>query len=340
MKTKILKPTTENIELAGDIIAGGGIVAFPTETVYGLGANALDPEAVAKVYTAKGRPADNPMIVHIASPLDIERLTPFITPVMEALIEVFWPGPLTMVVKKNPIVPDITTGGLDTVAIRMPDNEIALELIRKAGYPIAAPSANLSGRPSPTRAKDVIQDLDGRVDAIIQGKDCKVGIESTVVDLTEPNKVTILRPGIITSDSLREGLIGCGHTDVAVEYYEPVRETDKPRSPGMKYKHYAPKAEMQIIEGPRDKVVEKIESLRAKIENETNDNGTKKKVGVLLFEEQDFIEAAHEFFARLRDFDEEGVDLILAGALSEKDGVGYAVMNRMLKSAGYKVIKV
>lgn len=340
METKILKPTKKDIEIAGDIIAGGGIVAFPTETVYGLGANALDREAVAKVYAAKGRPGDNPMIVHIASPLDLERLTPQITEVLEALIAVFWPGPLTVVVKKKPIVPDITTGGLETVAVRMPNDETALELIRSAGCPIAAPSANLSGKPSPTRAKDVIADLDGKVDAIIEGKDCKVGIESTVVDLTIPGKVVILRPGVITSDSLREGLIGCGLTDVEVEYYEPASADGKPRSPGIKYRHYAPKAEMLIIEGPREKVADRIESLKAKAENETKENGEKKKVGVLLFEEQDFLAAAHDFFARLRDFDDEGVDLILAGALSTKDGVGYAVMNRMLKSAGYKVIKV
>lgn len=340
MDTKVLQPTTENIELAGDMIAAGGIVAFPTETVYGLGANALDPEAVAKVYAAKGRPSDNPMIVHIASPLDLERLTPAITPVTEALIEVFWPGPLTMVVKKKPIIPDITTGGLDTVAVRMPDNEIALALIRESGFPIAAPSANLSGRPSPTRAKDVIYDLEGRVDAILEGGDCKVGIESTVVDLTVPGKVVILRPGIITSDSIREGLIGCGLTDIAVEYYEPAQLSEKPKSPGLKYRHYAPKAEMLILEGPRDKVIEKIGMLQDKTEKELNDKGNLKKVGVLLFEEQDFVAAAHEFFSRLRDFDEQGVDLILAGALSTSDGVGYAVMNRMLKSAGYKVLKV
>ena len=343
MKTKILTSKKEDIEIAAHIIRKGGLVAFPTETVYGLGANALDADAVGKVYEAKGRPSDNPMIVHISRASDIGQLTRMLSPDIVALIENFWPGPLTMVVKKKPNVPDRTTGGLDTVAVRMPDSKAALDLINMAGCPIAAPSANLSGSPSPTRAKDVIADLDGRVDAIIEGEDCRVGIESTVVDMTS-QVPTILRPGIITAESLEAAL------GKKVEYDKSLTEASKhieldpadggsesdfqPKSPGMKYKHYAPKADMLIVEGQRDKVVAEIERLKNLNERLGN------KVGALLFEERAFIEAAHDFFAKLRDMDNEGVDMILAGALSDTDGVGFAVMNRMLKSAGYNIAKV
>ena len=343
MKTKILTSKKEDIEIAAHIIRKGGLVAFPTETVYGLGANALDAEAVGKVYEAKGRPSDNPMIVHISRASDIGQLTRMLSPDIVALIENFWPGPLTMVVKKKPNVPDRTTGGLDTVAVRMPDSKAALDLINMAGCPIAAPSANLSGSPSPTRAKDVIADLDGRVDAIIQGEDCRVGIESTVVDMTS-QVPTILRPGIITAESLEAALgkkveydksLTEASKHIELDPADGVSESDfQPKSPGMKYKHYAPKADMLIVEGQRDKVVAEIERLKNLNERLGN------KVGVLLFEERAFIEAAHDFFAKLRDMDNEGVDMILAGALSDTDGVGFAVMNRMLKSAGYNIAKV
>lgn len=334
MKTKILKNTKEDIEKAARILRDGGLVAFPTETVYGLGANAFDEKAVAAVYEAKGRPSDNPMIVHISRASDIGQLTRRLSPDIVTLIENFWPGPLTLVVKKRPEVPDRTTGGLDTVAVRMPDNETALELISTALCPVAAPSANLSGSPSPTRAADVIEDLDGKVDAIIQGEDCRVGIESTVVDMTG-DVPTILRPGIITAENLEAAL------GKKVEYDKAITEKNggidgdyKPKSPGMKYKHYAPKAEMIVVEGERARVKAEIERLKGLNERLGNN------VGVILFEEKAFIEAAHDFFARLRDLDKEGVDLILAGALSDTDGVGFAVMNRMLKSAGYNIVRV
>lgn len=334
MDTKIL--TEKEIKEAAAIIKRGGLVAFPTETVYGLGADALNPEAVAKVYEAKGRPSDNPMIVHIARASDIGQLTPMLSPDIVALIENFWPGPLTLVVKRKPSVPDRTTGGLDTVGVRMPDSQLALDLINWSGCPIAAPSANLSGKPSPTRAEDVIEDLNGKVDAIVKGPDCRVGIESTVLDVTG-DVPTILRPGIITPENI-EAAIG---KKVAVDpaLYADRPQTDgsaefKPKSPGMKYKHYAPKADMTIIEGNRDKVKAEIERLKALNERMGN------KVGVILFEEKAFIEAAHDFFARLRDLDRQEVDLILAGALSDTDGVGFAVMNRMLKSAGYNIVRV
>lgn len=334
MDTKIL--TEKDIKTAAQIIKKGGLVAFPTETVYGLGADALNPEAVGKVYEAKGRPSDNPMIVHIARASDIGQLTPRLSPDIVTLIENFWPGPLTLVVKRKKGVPDRTTGGLDTVGVRMPDSKLALDLINWSDCPIAAPSANLSGKPSPTRVQDVIEDLNGKVDAILKGPDCRVGIESTVLDVSGETP-TVLRPGIITPENI-EAAIG---KKVAIDpalYAERPRvvsgEEFKPKSPGMKYKHYAPKADMTVVEGNRDKV--KMEIQRLKTLNERLGN----KVGVILFEEKAFIEAAHDFFARLRDLDRQNVDLILAGALSDTDGVGFAVMNRMLKSAGYNIVKV
>lgn len=334
MKTRILSTTENDIAEAAGIIQQGGLVAFPTETVYGLGADALNAEAVAKVYEAKGRPSDNPMIVHIARASDIGQLTPMLSEDIVNLIDNFWPGPLTMVLKKKAGVPDRTTGGLDTVAVRMPDSEAALELIREADCPIAAPSANISGRPSPTRAGDVIADMNGRIDAVIQGDDCRVGIESTVLDMTGDTPV-ILRPGIITAEDIEAVLKKEVKYDEALLKDKQVEDGDiRPKAPGMKYKHYAPKADMVVIEGQRDKVKAEIERLKGLNERLGS------KVGVILFEEKAFVEAAHDFFAKLRDLDNEEVDLILAGALSDFDGVGFAVMNRMLKSAGYNIVKV
>jgi L-threonylcarbamoyladenylate synthase len=331
MKTKIFESTKENIEAAALIIREGGLVAFPTETVYGLGADALNPEAVARIYEAKGRPSDNPMIVHISRASEIGQLTPFITQDMIKLIDHFRPGPLTLVVKKKDIVPLRTTGGLDTVAIRMPDHPVALDLIRLAGVPIAAPSANLSGKPSPTKADHVKDDLMGKVDAILMGGDCRVGIESTVLDLTGETPM-ILRPGIVTADSIEAVLEKTVLLDPSLKGLP--EEELVAKSPGMKYKHYAPKAQMLVVEGSRDKVRTEIERLR--LANEKIGN----KVGVILFEEKAFVEAAHNFFSQLRDLDAQDVDLILAGALSDTDGVGFAVMNRMFKSAGYNIVRV
>ncbi|MCQ4636739.1 L-threonylcarbamoyladenylate synthase [Anaerovorax odorimutans] len=334
MDTKIL--TEKDIKLAAQIIKDGGLVAFPTETVYGLGADALNEEAVGRVYEAKGRPSDNPMIVHVGRASDIGQLTPRLSPDIVALIENFWPGPLTLVVKRKENVPDRTTGGLDTVGVRMPDSKIALDLITWAGCPIAAPSANISGKPSPTKAEHVIEDLNGKVDAIIKGPDCRVGIESTVLDVSGDTP-TILRPGVITAENIEAAIGKKVAVDPALYVNRPrdvSSEEFKPKSPGMKYKHYAPKADMTIIEGSREKVQSEIERLR--VLNEKMGN----KVGVILFEERAFIEAAHDFFAKLREMDKQNVDLILAGALSDTDGVGFAVMNRMLKSAGYNIVRV
>ena len=340
-----LKLTTEpaDIARAARIIADGGLVAFPTETVYGLGADALNEAAVAAVYQAKGRPSDNPMIVHIAGVEELSRLTADESEDIRRVTEAFWPGPLTIILRKLPAVPDRTTGGLDTVAIRMPETEAARELIRLSGCPIAAPSANLSGSPSPTRARDVIADLDGRIDAVICGDDCRVGIESTVLDLTSEQPM-ILRPGIITAERIAAALgkdvaydpslkEAAKHT--ALDPEKGAQDSDfKPKSPGMKYRHYAPRAEMHIISGAQDRVREEIRRRQEAYEKEG------RKVGVILFEEAAFAEAAHDLFSRLRDLDAAGVDVILAGALNDADGVGFAVMNRMLKSAGYSVIRV
>jgi L-threonylcarbamoyladenylate synthase len=336
MKTKILTTTNEDIKIAAEIVKAGGLVAFPTETVYGLGANALNADAVKKVYAAKGRPSDNPMIVHISRASDIGKLASTVNETIVALIDNFWPGPLTLVLKKRNEVPTETTGGSDTVAVRMPDDTVAIALIAQSGCPIAAPSANLSGKPSSTKSEHVIDDLNGKIDAIIAGGDCRIGIESTVLDVTGEIPI-ILRPGLVTAEDI-EAVIGVKPIfDPSLLQKEP--QTDdamefKPKSPGMKYKHYAPKAQMTIIEGQRNKVINEIE--RVKKLNESIGN----RVGIILFEEKAFREAAHDFFAKLRELDEQGVDLILAGALSDTDGVGFAVMNRMLKSAGYNIVKV
>jgi L-threonylcarbamoyladenylate synthase len=327
----------EHVTEAARVIAAGGLVAFPTETVYGIGANAFDETAVRRVYAAKGRPSDNPMIVHLARASDVGQLTPMLSPAIVKLADNFWPGPLTMVLEKKPSVPPAVTGGLDTVAVRLPDEPAAQELIRLADCPLAAPSANLSGSPSPTTAGHVIKDLDGKVDVILAGGDCRVGIESTVVDMTT-TPPAILRPGILTADMLSAA------ADTEVVYDPALLQAREgaaeagadaaPRSPGMKYRHYAPKAEMLVVEGRRDKVEAEIERLKHLNERIGN------KVGILLFEERAYIEAAHDFYARLHELDEEGADLIIAGALSDRDGVGFAVMNRMMKSAGHNIVRV
>lgn len=341
MFTRIFGTTTEEIKQAAEIIKDGGLVAFPTETVYGLGADALNAEAVGKVYAAKGRPSDNPMIVHISSKDDVLKLTPKITEDMQKLMDAFWPGPLTMVVPALDVIPKVTTGGLDTVGIRMPSEPAAAELISASETPIAAPSANLSGKPSPTSYKHVADDLDGRIDGIIAGGDCEAGIESTVVDMTE-DVPSVLRPGIITAKQLSEVLRKQVGIDPALLEKPDIfnngglLETGadfKPKSPGMKYKHYAPKAEMIIYQGEPEKV--KLAMAEEKVKR----NSFGQKVEIIVFDDEHPEAAAHEFFARLRACDKAGVDVILAAALRE-DGIGFAVMNRMFKSAGYNIKEV
>ncbi len=316
------------VDMAAEVLASGGTVAFPTETVYGLGANALDPVAVAKIFEAKGRPSDNPVIVHIARASEITQLTTKLTPAIIKLIDEFWPGPLTLVLPKTAAVPDIVTAGLPTVAIRMPDDPVALSLIKKAGVPVAAPSANISGKPSPTKGQHVIDDLSGLVDVILSGGDCRVGIESTVLDMSG-DVPTILRPGMITKEDIKEVIGGRVEVDPGI-----MDQLEVPKAPGMKYTHYAPNAPMTVFEGRQDRVISEI----GRIKKLNEANGL--KVGVIMFEESDFVVAANEFFSQLRDLDKEGVDMILAGALSRNHSLGFAVMNRMMKSAGYNIVKV
>ena len=333
METLRLSTNESDVRRAGEIIRAGGLVAFPTETVYGLGADALNAEAVASVYAAKGRPSDNPMIVHISDATDLYELidggAASLSREASILITNLWPGPLTMVFKKSDIVPDITTGGLDTVAIRMPSNPTARKLIKLAGRPIAAPSANLSGRPSPTTADDVLEDMDGRIDAIIMGEQCDVGIESTVLDLTDiiPR---ILRPGAVTKEKLMMLLKRAVLYDNSL-LEKPTDEDFKPRSPGMKYTHYSPKAKVRLIEGSKKEFREKAKQLglEARERNE--------KVAIIDYD-NDPGRAAHKLFAELRELDRQGYDLILIRTIDD-DGFGFSVMNRMLKSAGYDVVK-
>ena len=331
MKTKIFNIKTINeesrvaIKEAAEILKKGGLVAFPTETVYGLGADALNSKAVEKIYLAKGRPSDNPLIVHISGIDDLEKLISVKSKDVDILAETFWPGPLTMVLPKKDFIPYITTGGLDTVAVRMPDNPIALELIRQAGCPVAAPSANISGRPSPTKGDHVVQDLFGKVDVIIRGDDCKIGIESTVLDMTTSEPM-ILRPGIVTPEEL-EGALG---KRIIVD--GPLDSF--PRSPGMKYTHYAPKAEMLILEGSKSNLEQEMCIMKTNAENKGL------KVGLLQFDGESYYEIARNFFAGLREMDDENVDLILAAALDSSNSIGFALMNRMLKAAGYRVKQV
>lgn len=333
------------IKTAADIIARGGLVAFPTETVYGLGGDAFDVNASARIYEAKGRPSDNPLIVHIAALEDLYSLTDNVPDKALALAKEFWPGPLTMIVDKKSCVPNTVTGGLSTVAVRLPSHKVARDLIKASGTFIAAPSANLSGRPSPTRAEHVIEDLSGRVDMIIDGGDIEIGLESTIVDFTEDVPV-ILRPGYITMEMI-EDVIGDVRLDKAL--MTGISDGVAPKAPGMKYRHYAPKAELTIVEGERDKVINRINSF---VEEGRRRN---RKVGVMLTAETyDMVEAdvkislgsgdsneeiARNLFATLREFDETGVDVIYSEGFGD-NGLGQAVMNRLLKAAGHRVIKV
>ena len=327
-KTVIYRDATpETIETLGKLLRDGGLVAIPTETVYGLGANGLDSEAMSRIYEAKGRPSDNPLILHVPDMAAAKPLVKSLTPTAQRLMERFWPGPLTITLPKADCVPDRATGGLPRVALRCPDHDLCRAVLTAAGVPVAAPSANISGRPSPTTADAVYDDMKGRIDAILDAGTCDIGVESTVVECGD-DEVTILRPGGITEQMLLE-VVSKVNYDTALS-----SPTAVPKAPGMKYKHYAPKADMMILEGAYTDVKREIERLRREKEREGL------KVGSILFEESAFREAAHDFFARLRDLDQAGVDLIIAGALSGEDQVGFAVMNRMVKSAGYNIIKV
>ena len=332
------------IKEAGEIIKSGGLVAFPTETVYGLGGDALNPESSRKIYSAKGRPSDNPLIVHIADFQDLDKIVSYIPKAAEALAEHFWPGPLTMIFSKSKAVPHETTGGLDTVAVRFPSDRVAQALIKAAGGFVAAPSANASGRPSPTSGKHVFEDLQGRIEMLLDGGSCEIGLESTIVDMTEDIPV-ILRPGYVTEEMLEEVLS-------RIEVDRTILSNlsgEAPKAPGMKYRHYAPKGELAIVSGESFRVT-------AYVNDRIREGASAgKKVGVIATDETiDSYEAclkksvgkrtdeaavARRLYEILREFDEEGAEAIYSEAF-DYGGMGHAIMNRLLKAAGHRVIKV
>ena len=334
----------EMMEKAGAILKQGGLVAFPTETVYGLGGNALDEQAAEKIYAAKGRPSDNPLIVHIAEFEALERIADGIPEAARKLADAFWPGPLTMIFNKKELVPHGTTGGLETVAVRMPDHPVALALIRAGGGYVAAPSANLSGRPSPPCAAHVQEDLDGRIDMILDGGDVGIGLESTIVDLSE-GVPTILRPGYINQQMLEEVI---GRTEMDRGLLSDDSDV-RPRAPGMKYRHYAPKASLTIVEGPQERVIARINQLADEAE------AAGEKIGVIAAAEStqhygsgivrtigsrsDEISIARHLFGILREFDRLEVDRIYSESF-ESPQMGQAIMNRLMKAAGHQVMEV
>ena len=350
IRTKIFRMTEEvtdreAIRTAGEILRQGGLVAFPTETVYGLGGNALDPEASRKIYAAKGRPSDNPLIVHIADRESLERLVREVPHAAEKLIRRCWPGPLTIILNKSDIVPLATTGGLETVAVRFPDNRIAQELIREAGGFVAAPSANLSGRPSPTTAAHVEEDLGGRIEAILDGGPVRIGLESTIVDFTEDVPV-ILRPGYLGQEKLQE-ILGAVRMDPGL-----LSETEshvRPKAPGMRYRHYAPRGDLKIIEGEPEAVCSEI---RKRVHGHIKAG---ESVGVICTEESrssypegdvqcigslaDEDSIARHLYGILRGFDEKETGFIYSESFYTPH-MGQAIMNRLIKAAGHQVITV
>ncbi|MGE4271777.1 MAG: L-threonylcarbamoyladenylate synthase [Desulfitobacterium sp.] len=336
-------PEFQWIQEGAKLIRDGKLVALPTETVYGLGANAMDAEACREIFRVKGRPQDNPLITHISDLGMAEKLTEHWTPQAALCAERFWPGPLTLVLTKTDLVPDVVSGGLGTVGIRMPKHPVALQLIQEAGVPIAAPSANLSGKPSPTKGSHVWQDLNGKIPLILDAGACAVGVESTVLDLTG-EVPTILRPGGITKEQLEEVL-----GEVAVDHPS---ELQAPKAPGMKYRHYAPKGDLTLLIGERAKVIRKM------VEEIRKGQSRLKKVGILctlesaaelhyhlpdllyvLGSESNPAEVAGNLYEGLRLCDEQGMDIILAEGVSDK-GLGFAIMNRLIKASGQKVLRV
>ncbi len=344
MDTKIftLSPTdieSSAIAAAAKILRSGGLVAFPTETVYGLGGNATDAEAAQKIYAAKGRPSDNPLIIHIATPEDAEQYA-HTSEVYYRLAKAFMPGPLTVILPKKDSIPLSVTGGLDTVAVRCPAHPLAQALIRQAGVAIAAPSANRSGSPSPSCGAHVIHDLDGRIDAIIDGGECEIGLESTIVKLCG-SKAVLLRPGAVTADALR---CVCEEVEISPAVTEGLKENERPLSPGMKYRHYAPRLPLVLLDGDEDCVLsflrhaqnaEKCVILCYREESGSLRNERLIDIG----EQYDTAEQAHRLFAALRDADTMDADIIYAH-LPPKDGMGLALYNRLIRAAAHTVLQV
>ncbi len=349
MKTQIsiinnFEEDEDKIKQAAEIIKGGGTVAFPTETVYGLGADALNEKAVKKIFEAKGRPQDNPLIIHVASK-NIEKYVCEVPDIAKKFIDEFWPGPITIILKKKEIIPYVTSANLESIGIRMPANKIALKLIELSGTAIAAPSANISGKPSPTDYERCIEDLDGRVNYILGGEHSNVGVESTIVDCTIDPPV-VLRPGGITLEMLKA-------IDERI-YIDPaiMKKPDgnlKPKAPGMKYRHYAPKAKVTVISGKRNKTIEKIkEMVHYNIENnkkvciltiDENKNEYEEGIKISLGSSKELSTVAQNLFEALRKCDDLNADLVFAESFEEK-GVGIAIMNRLNKAAGFDIISV
>ncbi|HHV78808.1 MAG TPA: threonylcarbamoyl-AMP synthase [Firmicutes bacterium] len=352
MKTVVYKmdpehPDQQAVKAAAEVIRRGGLVAFPTETVYGLGANALDGTAVNSIFAAKGRPHDNPLIVHVARIEQVKPLVTEVSPTAELLMKRFWPGPLTLLFPKSDLVPPEVSAGLDTVAIRMPRHKVALSLILESGLPIAAPSANSSGRPSPTLARHVLEDLEGRIDVVLDGGPTGIGVESTVLDITSTPAV-VLRPGGVTLEQLQE-VLGENSVKLHEAVLHPSRSPKKVTSPGMKYKHYAPRAEVLLVSGNLPDVVRRVTQLAYEMA------AAGKKVGILACAETAHLyppefkvlqtgsrdaleEVAASLFSRLREFDELGMDVIVAEAYPEKE-MGVAVMNRLIRAAAGRLIR-
>lgn len=336
----INKPDQDLISLFATMLADGKTVIFPTETVYGLGANALDEDAATKIYQAKGRPSDNPLLVHVADKEDVYDLVENIDDRAKLLMDKFWPGPLTIVFKKKAIIPDRTSGGLDTVAIRMPSDQVARDLIRQAGVPIAAPSANISGRPSPTKPEHIIRDMDGRVDGILVGGPCNYGVESTIVDLSE-DLAMVLRPGSVTLEMLRE-VLGQVDLDPSLKNKD---DNVKAKAPGMKYKHYSPQAQVYIVKA------DDLEGFAERVDSLCEDNAKKGlKIGVMTmnYDQHSYqakvfdlggsdTEVAKNLFDSLISLDRESIDIAYVPYFEER-GIGVAIMNRLKKAAAYRII--
>lgn len=344
MDTKIVRINeeteySEQLTEASEIILAGGTVVFPTETVYGLGGNGLLADAAQKIYAAKGRPSDNPLIIHIAEPKDAEKYA-FVSEAYYRLAEAFMPGPLTVIMPKRECIPLSVTGGLDTVAVRCPSHPIAHALIKKCGVPIAAPSANISGRPSPTSAKYVEEDMVGRVNMIIDGGECEIGLESTIVKI-DGNSLTLLRPGAITYDAL---LCVCDDVKIAPAVIDKLAENEKPLSPGMKYKHYAPNADLVLLDGNDEDVLsfliseQKNSGCAVLCYNEEYRYLTP-SLSISIGDRDDLSTQAKKLFTSLREADKLGATKIYAH-LPKLDGLGLALYNRMIRAAAHTIKKI
>lgn len=336
------QPNEESLRTAAEIIRRGGLVAFPTETVYGLGGNALDPDAARKIYAAKGRPSNNPLIIHLANAADAAQYCVADGRYLR-LAEVFCPGPLTVVLPKKACIPYEVTGGLDTVAVRIPSHPIARRLIELAGVPIAAPSANLSGKPSPTSYQHIVHDLDGVVDMLIDGGECEIGLESTIIRLEENGSISLLRPGGITPEMLSPFAPGGIYVDPCVVSKLP--ESTQPLAPGMMYRHYAPDAPLILLEGDDEQFYRYLADRRAEGQRfgvlcyaEDHDL-LQRPLSVSLGARNDYADQAHRLFACLRHFNNETIDVIYA-RMPDRTGIGLAVLNRLIKAAGYHVVKL